>query len=164
MTQKYFYVCVVGTKLVDITSKIPEGTDPTDVSNPDVISKNGKMYIRVEGHYGSAMTSLNGAFVPTMIEDYFVKEMGLEQCVITFVRDMTQEDYEHDVKYIKESSEPKPLDKGLMDEIDDLVGRVETGDLRVYKPTTPDVPETKEKKDLRDLGLPDNLFDDPYGE
>jgi hypothetical protein len=105
------------------------------------------------------MKSPSGLFVPSFVEDSIRQEMQLEECYITFAKEISEQEYVADAEYRRSRNKPESLPSSVEDEINDLIGRVEKGNLNVYKPLTPDVPTSEEGRQLKDLGLPPDLFD-----
>lgn len=124
------------------------------------VEVNGKKGFFIPGQFTTCIKTPSGLFVPSFIEDSVRQEMGLEECFITFAREITEQDFQADVEYRTNKNKPDALPSSVENEINDLIGRVEKGNLNVYKPQTPDVPKTKEGRDLKELGLPEDLFDD----
>jgi hypothetical protein len=161
---KYFFVVAAGTKYIDVSTLVGEATK--DVSEIDKILEGiddeevklkGK--IPVTTHNNIVMESANGLFVPSMIENYIKTMYGLSEAYITFMREMTKEEYDFDCKYKENLKKPKPLEYNTISEIEDLLMRGESGNLSITDDLKPEFARTEEEKDLMDLNLPMNLFD-----
>lgn len=95
-----------------------------------------------------------------MIENHIKKTYGLDDVSITFVREISKAEYDADLLYKADLKKPTPLGYNTLQEIDDLLNRSASGDLQVLEELRPDFARNKEEKDLMDLNLPMNLFDD----
>lgn len=161
---KYFFISAAGTKYIDVASMIDSvNSEMSDIDKllneaEDKPKLKGKMPITQ--HSNVVMESINGMFVPSMIENYIKTAHGLDEVSITFVREISKAEYDFDRKYRDDLNKPKPLGYDTMQEIDDLVNRTQTGDLSVPHDLRPDFARNETEKDLMDLGLPMNLFDE----
>ena len=161
---KYFFVVAAGTKYIDVSTLVGEATkDVSDIDkilngvDDEEIKLKGKVPITT--HNNVVMESANGLFVPSMIENYIKTMYGLSEVYITFIREMTKEEYDFDCKYKENLKKPKPLEYNTISEIQDLLARGESGNLSITDELKPEFARTDEEKDLMDLNLPMNLFD-----
>lgn len=148
MSEKYFFVSFVGTILKDL----PKEMDATELFHPNI--KNGKIPMQIQGH--DIIESSRGLFIPTEIERFIKFKGSLDECKITFVREMTKEECEAERVSLIESILPPKISSNVQSEIDYLIGATEKGDLRV------NVDPTSEKEDDEFGGLfnkPDNWND-----
>lgn len=148
MSEKYFFVSFVGTILKDL----PKDMDATEMFHPGL--KNGKIPMQIHGH--DIIESPRGYFIPTEIERFLKFKCSLEECKITFVREMSKEECDAEKKALIESILPPRISSNVQSEIDYLIGATEKGDLRV------NVDPNSEKEDDDFGGLftkPDNWND-----
>ena len=158
---KYFFISASGTKMVDISSAI--GGEEQDEIEKLIGKATGKAETHkfpVSANQTMVIKSPTGMFVPAAIEATIKSQYGLDSAAITFVRELTKEEFDFNENVITEMNKPKPLKYNVLEEIDDMLNRASSGDLRVVNEPRPDFASTEEEKDLLDLGLPMNLFDE----
>jgi hypothetical protein len=162
--EKYFFISLTLTKLVSISHFHKKEEDDEIIpgleieETPDSSMKQMDKKVPMQSSYSTCMISPSGMFIANAIEDTIKKDLGADEATIIFVKEISKQEYETTVMYNKTKNLPVPVAKDVMDEIDDLVSRTESGELRVYKPLTPEVPKSKDEADLRDAGLPLDLF------
>jgi hypothetical protein len=158
---KYFFISASGTKMMDISASL--GNDDQDEIEKLIGKATGKPEINkipVSATQTMVIKSPTGMFVPAAIESTIKNQYGLDSASIVFVREMTKEEFDFNQSVIEEMSKPKPLKYNVKEEIEDMIGRISTGDLKVVNDLRPDFASSEEEKDLLDLGLPMNLFDE----
>jgi hypothetical protein len=152
---RYFYISAKCIKLIDMEEEIDEGTTPKfESGSPDsdyvggqYVEKNGKKYKAAKVNVTCIVPSPRGLFFPAMLEHHLKTEMNCEEAFITFVREMSEEEFQADCEYrnrLKEEKENGPkLPENVKDDIEDLITRCEKGDLNVYKtgPKSTDNPD-----------------------
>lgn len=165
-TTKYFFITAQATKmnkLKDILGSNDEEEDIEDALNALNMDAPDKSNIPVMLHYSMVLESPTGMFIPSYIENFVKESTKADNVCITFVREMSLEEYTANKMYkatIDKKGDIKELTYNVKQELEDIIGRTESGDIRIIKPEEPDVPLTDEQKQLKDLGLPTNLFDD----
>ena len=143
MSEKYFFVSFVGT----IYKDLPKEMDATEMFHPDL--KNGKIPVQIQGY--DILESPKGLFIPTEIERFLKFKSSLEDCKITFVREMSKEECDAEKMALITSILPPKISSNVQSEIDYLIGATEKGDLRVNV-------DPKSEKDEDDF---DGLFTKP---
>lgn len=158
---KYFFISAAGTKMMDISAAI--GAEEQDEIEKLIGKATGKPEmnrIPVTANQTMVIKSPTGMFVPAAIESTIKSQYGLDSAAILFVREMTKEEFDFNQSVIEEMNKPRPLKYNVKEEIEDLLSRVASGDIQVSEDLRPDFASTEEEKDLLDLGLPMNLFDE----
>ena len=158
---KYFFISAAGTKMMDISAAI--GAEEQDEIEKLIGKATGKPEmnrIPVTATQTMVIKSPTGMFVPAAIEATIKSQYGLDSASITFVREMSKEEFDFNQSVIDEMNKPKPLKYNVKEEIEDLLNRASTGDLSCPNELRPDFATSEEEKDLLDLGLPMNLFDE----
>ncbi len=162
---KYFFISaevVKYTPIPDIQLDEESIKELETQNHIKIINKIPHAAIKFVENY--TIQSDSGMFVPSAVIDYLCIQHKLSSCAILYVRDISYEEFEAERNFVKKQTSPKPIENSIMNEIEDLISKTETGNLNVYKPERPDVPKNKTEKNLRELGLPENLFDDPFTE
>jgi len=132
---KYFFVAFQGLAYQKIPKEMLDQLPDADVREQMGIKEiNGKLM-------ASGMISSNiclrvetGLFVPSFIENYIKMSSNVNDVKISFVKELSEEEYKEDAKIAKMLSK-KPEDQvvthDVQSEIDDLIGRTEQGNLRI---------------------------------
>lgn len=160
--KKYYFINATGVRYVSAQSVVGDDVDKLE-NAPGVVNIDGKPHIPIETIFTTVLESDRG-FIPSMFCDYLAKSTKSNRCVLNFVQEMTAEEYVQELAYKKSVNEPAPLNNNIISEIDDLISSVEKGTINVYKPEKPDYPKSQDQKKLMDLGLPGDLFEDPFKE
>lgn len=161
---KYFFICAAGTKYIDISTLVDTSTESSEIEKLLGEADDAKMKLKgkmpITSHNNVIIEARNGQFIPSMIENHIKKTYGLDDVSITFVREISKAEYDADQLYKADLNKPTPLGYSTLQEIDDLLNRSASGDLQVLEELRPDFARNGEEKDLMDLNLPMNLFDD----
>lgn len=166
--EKYFFIALSLTKLVSISSlhQKEEDGDGDDIpglekeNGPESSMKQMDKKIPMQQMYSTCIVSPSGLFIPDAIEDTVKNDTKADEASITFVREITKEEYQTNTMYATTKHLPPPVPQDIMAEIDDIVSRAESGELRPIVPLQSEIPKNKDQADLKKLGLDMGLFDD----
>lgn len=156
---KYFFVSYTGIKSVDPQKMGLDSDTIESISEnlKDAGIKNGKMPVPFSSN--TTLTSENGLFIPSLMESYIRVMTNSTDIKITFVKELSKEEYDADQEFLKEMMkhpDDRPLDRKVMSEIDDLVGMAESGKLKIK--VDPD--SEKQKDEFDDLFKRPSEWDD----
>jgi hypothetical protein len=131
-TKKYFFISFTGTKLIDFQKMGIEEESLRE--NSGMVLENGKKMIPVPFASSCTIPSDSGMFVPSYLEYFIRTNFKAQEIKITFVRELSEEEFKQDQEFIKElmkDPNDRPLDKQTLNEIEKLIGTCEKGNLRV---------------------------------
>jgi hypothetical protein len=156
---KYFFISASGVKNFDIGMMTDDDESDIDkLLNEASGAKRPSGKLPVTINRSLVITAKNGLFVPAAIESKLKLLYGLDDCVITFIREMTQEEFDLNQKVIADQSKPVPLGGSVVAELEDLLNRASSGDLSVTSDLRPDFARTDEEKFLLENGFPMDLM------
>lgn len=165
---RFFHVSAKCVKLVDV-DKCDDEEDiipgiksamPQELEAAmGYVEKDGKKYKSTRVTISTVIPAHRGMYIPAMIEKHIKEMAGVDEVCITFVHEMTQEEFEEDSKIrmtLKDIEENgPPLDERTKSDIDDLIERASKGEINVHS-----VDSTKSNKREEEYNpLTDNLDD-----
>lgn len=157
---KYFFISAAGIKHFDIGAFVAND-DESDIDKmlneaSGAQKPSGKLPITL--NRSLVITAPNGLFVPAAIENKLKLMYGLDECVITFMREMSKEEFDMNNKVMSEMSKPTPLGTSVLSELEDILSRASSGELSVTEELRPDFARTDEEKFLLENGFPMDLM------
>lgn len=153
---KYFFISYTGIKGVS-PEKMGIDSETIEMIPTHLREKDGKIAVPFSSN--TTMSSEEGMFIPSMMENYIRTLTNATDIKITFVRELSKDEFEADQAFLKmltKHPDDRPLDKKVMSEIDALVCQVEAGNLKVK--VDPD--SEKVKDEFEDLFKRPSEWDD----
>lgn len=142
---KFYFVAFQGIAYQKIPKEMLEQLPEEDVRERMGIKEiNGKLMMSGMVSSNICLKSETGLFIPSYIENYIKMSSNVNDVKITFVKELSEEEYKEDAKIAKMLSK-KPEDQivthDVQSEIDDLIGRTEQGNLRIIVDPNSEKPE-----------------------
>lgn len=142
---KFFYVSAKCVKLINVdgsedddeptsnTPKFDSGAPDSNYASEHFVEKNGKKYKPTHVTISTVIPAPLGRFIPSMMEKHIKDMAKCEEVCIQFVREMSKDEFEADVRFREEQKELEengpPLDNATQSALDDLIERAAKGEL-----------------------------------
>lgn len=147
---KYYYVSASCVRFIEIPGLANEKEDdhnglPFENNSPDADNyspkfqeRGGKKVFPMVMVASTIYPALNGLFVPASVEAILKAQTGSDEVSINMIRELSEEEYEADKKVRQAQKEfaasGNKLPNSVSSEIDDLIERASSGQLRAIAP------------------------------